>query len=116
MGHAQIVRHDFRVPVSSSDAIKLKVDGKEYEVINLSNHGIGFRFSTLALFKTGSTVEEIELTIGGQQLRLAGRVIHVSRLGEDYLCGIDLLNLTETSRRSLESSVSRIRTRLFKEE
>ncbi|MFH7319517.1 PilZ domain-containing protein [Desulfurivibrio sp. D14AmB] len=116
MDLAQIVRHDFRVPVSSSDGIKLKVNGKEHEVINLSNHGVGFRFSALAQFKTGSVVQEIELTLGGQQLRLEGKVIHVSRLEEDYLCGLDLLKLTEASRKSLENSVGRIRARLFKEE
>lgn len=111
----QIIRHDFRVPVSDADDISIKVDGREYEMINLSNKGIGIRFNPLTLFKVGDVVRDIELMIAGQRLLFEGKVVHVSRLGQDYLGGIDLLDMDEKSAGILLACVNGIRTRLFQE-
>ncbi|ADH85537.1 PilZ domain-containing protein [Desulfurivibrio alkaliphilus] len=114
MNQEQVTRHSFRLPVSGLDEVTVKINGREREIFNLSNHGIGVRFRPPEAFDPEGPPLAVELKLGDVDLRLTGKVVHISREGNDYLCGIDLVDLDETSRQHLLAHVARLRAQLFK--
>ncbi|MDF1615050.1 PilZ domain-containing protein [Desulfurivibrio dismutans] len=116
MDQEQVTRHSFRLPVAGLDDVAVKVNGRQQEIFNLSNHGIGIRFRPPESFEPAGPPLAVELKLGDANLRATGKVVHISREGNDYLCGIDLMDLDEAGQQILLAYVARLRAQLFKGE
>ncbi len=119
MEHEQIIRHSYRIPASELDDISVRVNGREQEIISLSNHGIGIRCRPPEeSFEVGALPLDIELRLGDKLLCFTGNVAHITHQddSDDYLCGIDLVDMDEASREALLAYVARIRAAIFKSE
>jgi c-di-GMP-binding flagellar brake protein YcgR len=112
----QIIRQIYRIPIKKEDGIAVTINGDDYEVVNLGSHGIGIRLSPPGHFEVSNQDHDVRLLLDGELLRLKGKIVHVTRHGADYLCGIKFSGLDELTQNKLLGCVYRIRARLFTKE
>jgi c-di-GMP-binding flagellar brake protein YcgR len=112
----QIIRQIYRIPIKKDDKIAVTINGADHEVVNLGSHGIGIRLPPPGHFAVDNQEHEIKLLLNGELLKLRGKVVHVTKHGTDYLCGIKFTELDEATQNKLLACVYRIRARLFTKE
>jgi c-di-GMP-binding flagellar brake protein YcgR len=112
----QIIRQIYRIPIQKEDGIAVTINGDDYEVVNLGSHGIGIRLLLPQHFEVNSQDHDIKLLLDGELLQLKGKIVHVTKHGPDYLCGIKFSGLDEATQNKLLACVYRIRARLFTKE
>ena len=113
----EIKRKYFRMNVRGNADISMKINDVEYEVIDVGDHGIGIKFSNEDIFISVGDELPIEIVIKGAVQKLHGRVVHISPTGpEEYLCGIDLINLDEKTKKEMINYLQSSRENAFKEE
>ncbi|MEA3547383.1 MAG: PilZ domain-containing protein [Thermodesulfobacteriota bacterium] len=108
------LRNFFRLPVDTSAKIKVRIDGREYRVVNLANSGVGIRLLQRDVFQSDDHLNQVELEIEGKCLSSRGRVVHVS-LDDDgsWLCGVELVELDKEGQAVLRDYVDHCREVLF---
>ena len=93
------------------------INEAKYEVIDLGDNGIGLKLSPEDLFIAVEDELPIELTIEGMTHNLQGKVVHISPAGpEEFLCGIEFINISNESKDKLMNSLQTCREKIFKEE
>jgi len=107
-------RHFFRLPVDESAKMKVMIDGREFQVVNLACSGVGIRLLKRDVFYADDHLKQIELEIEGKCLCSPGRVVHVS-LDDDesWLCGINLVELGKEGQAILRNYIDHCREVLF---
>jgi hypothetical protein len=112
----EVIRQYFRIAVRETDSITIKVDGQEYDVVDVGDRGIGIRLSPEDIFLAVEDELGIELNINGIVHNLQGKVVHVSPDGpEEFLCGIEFMKLDDKSKQQLLDYLQNSRTEIFKE-
>jgi len=108
------LRHFFRLPADESAKMKVRIDGREYQVVNLAYSGVGIRLSQQDVFQIDDHINQVELEIEGKCLSSQGRVVHVS-LDDDesWLCGVELVELDKEGQKVLRDYVDLCREALF---
>ena len=108
------LRHFFRLPVDESAKMKVSIDGREYQVVNLASSGVGIRLLQRDVFTVDDFISQVELEIEGKCLSSQGRVVHVS-LDDDesWLCGVELVELDKEGQKVLRDYVDLCREALF---
>ena len=110
----EIKRNYFRISVRGSDDISMKINDATYEVINLGDHGIGIRLTPEDIFFEVDDELSITLMIKGVTHNLQGKVVHISFSGpEEYLCGIDLINLDQQVKEELLGYLESCKEKIF---
>ena len=113
----EIMRKYFRISVRGNGDISIKINEAEYEVIDLGDNGIGLKFSPEDIFVAVEDELPIELTIEGMIHHLQGKVVHISPAGpEEFLCGIEFINIDKKSKDDLMNYLQTCRENIFKEE
>src|SRR5210317_61774 len=113
----EIIRKYFRINVKGNDDISLKINEAKYEVIDIGDNGIGLKLSPEDLFLAVEDKLPIELTIEGMIHHLQGKVVHISPAGpEEFLCGIEFINISKESKDKLIDYLQTCREKIFKEE
>ena len=113
----EIIRKYFRINVKGNDDISLKINEAKYEVIDVGDNGIGLKLSPEDLFIAEEDELPIELTIEGMIHHLQGKVVHISPAGpEEFLCGIEFINISNESKDKLINYLQTCREKIFKEE
>ena len=111
----EVIRQYFRITVKETDSITIKVDGQKYDVVDVGEGGIGIRLSAEDIFLAVEDVLEIELNTDGTVHNLQGKVVHISPDGpEDFLCGIEFINIDKKSSKKLLDFLQNSRTEIFK--
>ena len=113
----EIMRKYFRINVKGNGDISIKINEAKYEVIDVGEYGIGLKLSPEDLFITIEDELPIELTIEGMIHHLQGKVVHISPAGpEEFLCGIEFINISKESKDKLMNYLQTCREKIFKEE
>lgn len=113
----EIKRKYFRISVEGNEDISIKVNDAVYDVIDVGDHGIGIRLTSEDIFFSVDDELPIELKIKGVVHKLQGKVVHISPSGpEEFLCGIDLINLDKESKDELMGYLQACREKVFKED
>ena len=107
------LRHFFRLPVDESAKIRVSIDGREYQVVNLASSGVGIRLLQRDVFQINDYLNRVELEIEGKCLYSQGRVIHVSLDDDSWLCGVELVELDKEGQVVLRDYVNHCREVLF---
>jgi len=113
----EIMRKYFRISVRGNGDISIKINEAKYEVIDVGDHGIGIKLGPEDIFFAVEDKLPIELKIEGTIHNLQGKVVHISPAGpEEFLCGIELINIGKESKDKLMEYIQTCRENIFKEE
>ena len=107
------LRHFFRLPADESAKMKVRIDGREYQVVNLAYSGVGIRLSQQDVFQIDDHINQVELEIEGKCLCSRGRVVHISLDEDSWLCGVELVELDKEGQVVLRGYVDHCREVLF---
>jgi c-di-GMP-binding flagellar brake protein YcgR len=112
-----IMRKYFRISVTESDAISIKINNVAYEVIDVGDRGIGIRLGPEDIFVSVDDELPIEMKIEGLVHNIQGKVVHISPAGpEEFLCGIEFMNIDDDAKTKLMDYLQSYREKIFKEE
>jgi len=108
------LRHFFRLPVGESAKVKVRIDGREFQVVNLACSGVGIMVLEPDVFRVDDLFSQVELEIEGKCLSSRGRVVHVS-LDDDesWLCGVEFVELDKEGQTVLNGYIDQCRQALF---
>ena len=110
----EIKRKYFRISVMGSDDISMKINDATYDVIDLGDHGIGIKLTPEDIFFGVDDELSITLIIKGVTHNLQGKVVHISlSRPEEYLCGIDLINLDKQVKEELLGYLESCKKKIF---
>lgn len=110
----QIIRQIYRIPITETDDVSVKINGEKHEVVNLGSHGIGVLLKQADSLDVNNQTHDVDLRLNGERLLLKGKIVHVTPYSADhYLCGMKLINLDDASQEKLLACVYRIRANLF---
>jgi hypothetical protein len=112
----EIIRQYFRIAVKDTDSITIKVDGQDYDVVDIGDRGIGIRLSPEDIFLAVEDELKIELNIDGIVHNLQGKVVHISpNEPEEFLCGIEFIKIDQETRQKLMDYLQDSRSEIFNE-
>ena len=113
----EIKRKYFRINLKDNDAVSVRINKVPYEIFDLSDGGIGVLLSSEDLLLSVGDELPIALQIESQTLNFMGRVKHINPIGkEEYLCGLEFINVEEQTRSTLIRFLQTFREKIFKEE
>jgi hypothetical protein len=113
----EIMRKYFRISVKGNGNISIKINEAKYEVIDVGDRGIGIKLTPEDIFVAVEDELPIELKIEGIIHNLQGKVVHISPSGpEEFLCGIEFINLEKKAKEDLLEYLNNCRENIFKEE
>ena len=108
-----ITRKSFRGEVSESDAAEAQINGVGYQVVDIGSRGIGIALPHPESLSVDETYT-VNLLLHGKSFSLEGKVKHISPSASDqYLCGIELLNVDDEVEQRLLTFLNRKRAQLF---
>ena len=111
------MRKYFRISVKGNGDISIKINDAKYEVIDVGDNGIGIKLSPEDIFVAVEDELPIELKIEGMVHNLQGKVVHISPAGpEEFLCGIEFINIDKKSKDELMNYLQTCREKIFKGE
>ena len=113
----EIMRRYFRISVKGNGDITIKINEAKYEVIDVGDRGIGIKLTPEDIFVAVEDELPIEMKIQGIVHNLQGKVVHISPAGpEEFLCGIEFINIDKKSKDGLMNYLQNCREQIFKEE
>lgn len=113
----EIMRKYFRIKVKSCGDVSIKINDVNYEVIDVGDRGIGIQLGPEDIFVAVEDELPIELKIMGVIHNLQGKVVHISPSGpEEFLCGIEFINIDKESKEKLMEYLQNCRENIFTEE
>jgi hypothetical protein len=113
----EIARKYFRISVKGNDAVSIKINKIPYEVLALNDGGIGIRLGSEDILVAVGDELPLELKIEDLVQKLQGKVVHISPSGpEEFLCGIEFLNMDKTTKAKLMDFLESCREKVFRDE
>jgi len=113
----EIMRKYFRISVKDSSEISMRINEARYDIVDVGDSGIGIRLTPEDIFIAAEDELPIELKIQGVVHNMQGKVVHISPAGpEEFLCGIEFINIDEKSKNKLMEYLRESRQKMFKEE
>lgn len=115
-GHQDIVRHSFRVPVGPDDDVTVVINGKSYQVVDISLDGISIACRDNTTFMVEQTFDHCELTTPGSVIKnLTARVVHFSYgVQSGWQNGIQWINADKRQLQKLSALVTSMKEKLLK--
>lgn len=111
----EIIRDSFRMPVGESDDIAVVIDGQSFDVINISNTGIGIRVEDPGNFSVSDVLDGSEIHIQGKTINPKLEICHISpQVQGGYICGIRFINLKNEGYNLISDFIQRKGKELFK--
>lgn len=113
-GDKKSFRKAFRVPISDSYALTVRVGEENFGAFDVVEGGVGIFHSRRAAFSVGQELEAVTLFFRGEPMALSGRVVHVSRDDRGMIrYGVEFSNLDEDLREQLDDFVRIARKEYF---
>lgn len=110
----QTFRKAFRVPISDSYALTVRVGEENFGAFDVVENGVGIFHSRRAAFSVGQDLADITLFFRGEPMVLRGRVVHVSRDDRGMIrYGVEFAELDEDLREQLTEFVRIARKEYF---
>ena len=109
-------RDAFRLPFAAMEEVTVKLNGQTYEVVDICRDGVGLRLAKDAAFPEAGEKVKIIVTLDGESHNIVGRIIHISPdFFDQYLCGIQFVDLKVGFKKNLTSLLKKRRTDWFSE-
>ncbi len=113
----EIKRNYFRINIKENDDVSVKINNVPFEVMGLNDGGIGIRLSSEDILVSVGDELPLEFKIKNLVQTLLGKVVHISPFGpEEFLCGIEFLNMDNETKVKLMEFLESRRENIFKEE
>jgi len=113
----EIMRKYFRIKIKGNGDISIKINDAKYEIIDVGDRGIGIKLGPEDIFVAVEDELPVELKIEGMIHNLQGKVVHISPSGpEEFLCGIEFINIDKKSEEKLMEYLESCRENIFTEE
>ncbi|KPK27508.1 MAG: hypothetical protein AMJ61_05610 [Desulfobacterales bacterium SG8_35_2] len=113
----EITRKYFRISLKGNEAVSVKINNVPYEVMGLNDGGIGIKLTSEDILVSVGDEFPLELKIEDMMQSLQGKVVHISPAGaEEFLCGIEFLNLDTGTKKKLLEFLESCREKIFKED
>ena len=113
----EIMRKYFRISVKENSDVSMMINEVHYDLIDVGDSGIGIRLTPEDIFIAAEDELPIELKIKGVVHNMQGKVVHISPAGpEEFLCGIEFINIDKKSKDKLMEYLQESREKIFKEE
>ncbi len=107
-------RKAFRVPISDSYALTVRVGEENFGAFDVVEGGVGIFHSRRAAFSVGQDLSDITLFFRGDPMVLRGRVVHVSRDDHGMIrYGVEFADMTDEQRAQLADFVRMSRQEYF---
>ena len=113
----EITRKYFRISIKGNDALSVKINNVPYEVLGVNDGGIGIRLTSEDILVSVGDEFPLEFKIEDLVQNLKGKVVHISPTGpEEFLCGIEFLDMDTKTKTKLMEFLESCREKIFKEE
>jgi len=110
----QITRDIFRIPILEPDDVTALIESQIFTVINLGNKGIGIQLQKQDTFPVCDEIVPISLNLNSNKFELRGRIVHVSPHDSGYyLCGIELIDMTQDCIYTVNEYIKNHRSNMF---
>ena len=109
----QAGRAFFRIPIENPNLAKITINGKSYDIINLANSGVGIYLDNADTFFSKDEITNITLTINDKSCQVNGKIVHVSPTDINYMCGIELINMSPEAQEILHGFIDNHKASLF---
>ena len=111
----EVTRCCFRVPVSKSDRVSIRIEDIIYPVVNMQSRGVAFRTRTESeYFPVEKQRINTMLTLKDKVFKVQAQVVHVSDDGEENpLCGLRFIDLDKETSGALSAFYEALRQRLL---
>lgn len=106
-------RKFFRIPVDEKSKVTIKIDGANYEVVNVAAGGVGIFLDDVDTFTQGDNITDIVLSIDDVSCKVKGCIAHVSPEDVNYLCGIELIDMDKKTSKLLQRFIDNHKASLF---
>jgi hypothetical protein len=90
MENSEEKRDGQRIEPLPEPDIRMLIQGKVRDLVNISDNGLGLLIDTPADFHLGQRIDDIRLEMEGNMHRLRGAVAHITRMKTGYVLGIRL--------------------------
>ena len=111
----EIKRNYFRISVIGKESFSLKINNVPYELIDIGDSGIGVKLTSEDIFFAVEDELPIELKVENQVHNFQGKVVHINPEGhEDFLCGIQFINVDENTKTKWMNFLQSYREKIFK--
>jgi c-di-GMP-binding flagellar brake protein YcgR len=113
----EIMRKYFRISVKGDNDVSMRINEARYDVIDVGDSGIGIRLTPEDIFIAAEDELPIELKIKGVIHNMRGKVVHITPSGpEEFLCGIEFINIDKESKNKLMEYLQGSREKIFRGE
>ncbi|MBU0731035.1 MAG: PilZ domain-containing protein [Proteobacteria bacterium] len=111
-----VIRQCFRLQLTGSEVITADIKDDTFEIVDLGINGVGITLKYGNLFSVGEELT-LSLTLDGKKFSLQGVVVHISPdTYDNFLCGIELINLDKDSAKKFETYFQQHRAKIFQNE
>lgn len=110
----EIKRKQFRINVKGNSAFALKVNDVSYDLIDISNTGIGIKLTSEDIFLNVDDELPLEIKAETQVFNLKGKVVHINPDGPvDFTCGIRFIDLNQDTQTKWVDFLKSYREKIF---
>ena len=108
------VREAYRLPMAQVSGIRISMDGREYDVMDLGLGGVRFLLDRRDRYIIGDSLDVISLPLGDKSLTVKGEVVHVSLTPDKSVhCGVRFIFANDEDRRILDEFIQQALDGLF---
>ncbi len=108
------VRKYFRVNLKENNDISVMINDAKYEIVDISEGGIGILLNPEDIFIAEGDELHIELTMKGSPNYLQGKVTHISTGSPgESLCGIEFINIDQGKKDIVAQFVEACKKNIF---
>lgn len=109
----KVGRKFFRIPLEEHHDASVTIKGEKYRVINVASHGVGIYMEDADTFDTDTELTDVDLSINGVSCTIKGRIAHVTPASIHYLCGIEIIEMSQQAADILQGFVDQHNASLF---
>ncbi|MBU0680335.1 MAG: PilZ domain-containing protein [Proteobacteria bacterium] len=109
----KVGRKFFRIPLEDPHDASITINGKKFAVINVASHGVGIYLEDADTFDIDTELTDVDLSINGTSCTVKGRIAHVTPASIHYLCGIEIIEMTQQAADILQGFIDQHNASLF---
>ncbi|MEN8257232.1 MAG: PilZ domain-containing protein [Thermodesulfobacteriota bacterium] len=109
----KVGRKFFRIPIEAPQEASITIADQTFSVINVASHGVGIYLEDPDTFDVDKEITDINLTINGKSCSVRGRIAHVTPTSIHYLCGIEIIEMSQEANEILQGFIDDHKASLF---
>lgn len=109
----KVGRKFFRIPLDNNPDASVTIKGQKYTVVNVASRGVGICLEDADTFDIDTEITDVDLSFNGTTCTVKGRIAHVTPTSLHYLCGIEIVEMSQQAADILQGFVDRHNASLF---